>query len=279
MIWTRDTRWEPRWFRLWVLATLLGAGVAVQAQGDVQSRAVFGGRTDVVTDVDESPAAKRARVRLELAAAYFGQGQLTTALDEVKRALAADPDNVGAFNLRGLIYASMGEPVMAEDSFRDALRLRSEDPDTLHNYGWFLCQRDRYAEARQRFAAVLKQPRFQNNAKTWLAQGICEARAGDTERAERYLMRSYEIDPSNVATALNLSALLLRRGDLERALFYVQRAHQQPEAANAESLWLAARIQRRRGDAAALAEIGEQLRRRFPSARETAAFDQGKFDE
>ena len=47
---------------------------------------------EVRTDSDQSGAEKRARVRLELASAYFGRGQLPTALDEVKLALAAKPD-------------------------------------------------------------------------------------------------------------------------------------------------------------------------------------------
>ena len=37
---------------------------------------------DLVTASDESDASKRARVRMELAAAYFGRGQMTTALDQ-----------------------------------------------------------------------------------------------------------------------------------------------------------------------------------------------------
>ena len=47
---------------------------------------------DRVTASDETEAARRARVRMELAAAYFGRGQMTTALDQVKLALAGRPE-------------------------------------------------------------------------------------------------------------------------------------------------------------------------------------------
>ncbi len=237
------------------------------------------GRTDVVTTVDETPAAKRARIRLELASAYFAQGQTTTALDEVKRALAADPENVGAFNLRGLIYGQMGEHTRAEESFREALRLRSDDLDTLHNYAWYLCRQQRYPESRQVYATAMQSSRYQASPKSWLTQGICEARAGDLDKAERYLMHSYELDAGNPATAVNLSEVLLRRGDLQRSLFYVQRVNQRAELVRAETLWLEARVQHRKGDAEAVAELGARLRDRYPSARETAAFEQGKFNE
>ena len=49
---------------------------------------------------------------MELASAYFGRGQMTTALDQVKLAIAADPQYGEAFNLRGLIYANLGDATL-----------------------------------------------------------------------------------------------------------------------------------------------------------------------
>jgi type IV pilus assembly protein PilF len=46
---------------------------------------------DRITASDESDASKRARVRLELAGAYFGRGQMEFALDQVKMAIQARP--------------------------------------------------------------------------------------------------------------------------------------------------------------------------------------------
>jgi type IV pilus assembly protein PilF len=280
-------RWEvvlKRLMRRVLPVVLAGAGLwlpgtAAWAQSDNAPRNASGARADVVTESDETPAAKRARIRLELASAYFSQGQVTTALDEVKRALVADPENVGAFNLRGLIYANLGEHGLAEESFRRALQLRSDDPDTLHNFGWYLCQQRRFPEARGYFEAAMRVPRYRDAPKTWLAQGICEARAGSLDTAERFLLRSYELDPGNPATAVNLAEVLLKRNDLDRALFYVQRVNQRAELANAETLWLAARIEHRRGAQASVETLGMQLRSRYPRSREATAFEQGKFDE
>jgi type IV pilus assembly protein PilF len=238
-----------------------------------------GTRADLVTASDETDQAKRARIRLELASAYFGQGQAVTALDEVKRALLVDPENVGAYNLRGLIYASLGEVALADESFRRALAIAPADADSLNNYGWFLCRQRRFAEARSRFTAALAVPQYREPSKTLLAQGVCEAAAGDLAAAERLLLRSYELDAGNPTTAFNLAEVLLRRGDTDRARFYLQRVNQVPERVNAQTLWLAARIERKRGNLAAAEEWAQQLRSRFPNARETAAYEQGKFDE
>jgi type IV pilus assembly protein PilF len=265
-----------------LLLALAGCEGLPQGAGTASSEGTTVGspdRTDLVTASDESEAGKRARIRLELASAYFGQGQVDTALDEVKRALSVDPAYVAAYNLRGLIYASMGEHSLAEDSFRRALGLRPRDADTLHNYGWYLCRQRRYPEARSQFEAALAVPQYREPSKTLLAHGVCEARAGDLAAAQRLLLRSYEIDAGNPTTAFNLAEVLLKRNEPDRARFYLQRVNQVPELVNAETLWLAARIERRRGNTAAAEEWGQQLRSRFPNARETTAYEQGKFDE
>ena len=94
---------------------------------------------EIKTDSDRTDSDRRASIRLELAQGYFSRGQFNTALDELKLALQAKPDMREAVNLRGLIYASMGDFPLAEETFRRALVIYPNDPDTLHNYGWFMC--------------------------------------------------------------------------------------------------------------------------------------------
>jgi type IV pilus assembly protein PilF len=96
---------------------------------------------DVRTGSDPSDAEKRAAVRLELAGGYFSRGQFSTALDEIKLALAAKPDMGAAHNMRGLVYAAMGEDRLAEESFERAMSLNPRDADAMHNRAWFKCQR------------------------------------------------------------------------------------------------------------------------------------------
>ena len=69
--------------------------------------------------------------------------------------------------------------------------------------------------------------------RTLLAQGVCQARAGQNADAERTLMRAYELDATNPVVAVNLSEVLLRRGEYERARFYVRRVNSLPDVANA----------------------------------------------
>jgi type IV pilus assembly protein PilF len=222
---------------------------------------------------------RRAQVRLELAGLYFQRGQGDTALEEVNRALAAKPDLTSAHNLRGLILASLDQPAAAEKAFQRALQLAPDDGATMHNYGWFLCQQRRFAEGDAQFNAAVAQAQYRDTPRTYLAQGVCQARAGQWGDAERTLSRSYELDPANPVAAFNLSEVLLRRGELERARFYVRRINAIPAQVSAQSLWLAARIERRLGNVGVLQDLGNQMRDRFPQSAETLLFERGRFDD
>ena len=205
------------WLAAMGLALLAGCAARPDGQPGADNRA------DMVTTSDEPEARRRARVRLELAVGYFEQGQTTVALDELKQALTSDPTFAEAFNLRGLIYMRLNDMRLAEDSFRRALALNSRDPDTQHNYGWLLCQQARYNESLQAFAQVLTNATYGGRAKTLMAQGLCQARAGQLGEAERSLARAYELDAGNPITGYNLSNLLYQRGELQRDLVAVVR--------------------------------------------------------
>jgi type IV pilus assembly protein PilF len=263
-------------------ALVLVAGVsALLAACEVPTRVVppANESRDRITASDEPEPQKRARARMELASAYFGRGQMTTALDQVKLAIAADPLYGDAFDLRGLIYANLGDTVLAEESFKRAMQLNARDTDTMHNYGWFLCQQQRYGEANAMFAQALAVPQYRGTARTLLAQGVCQAHAGKLNEAETSLARAYELDPSSPFTATNLSEVLYKRGEFERARFYVRRVNALPDVANAQTLWLAARIENKLGNRQGAAEFGTQLRNRFPDSPEAAAFARSAFDE
>jgi type IV pilus assembly protein PilF len=233
---------------------------------------------EVLTASDEPEARRRARIRMELAVGYFEQGQTSVALDEVKQVIASDPTYPDGYNLRGLIYMRLNDLGQAEDSFRRAVALNPRDAGIQHNYGWLLCQRGRYDDAQRAFDVAMADPLYAGRAKTLMAQGICQAKAGRVAEAERSLARSYELDAGNPVTGYNLAVLLYRRGEYERARFYIRRLNN-TELANAESLWLGIKVERRLDDQVAMRQLGEQLQKRYPQSREAVAFERKAFDD
>ena len=261
------------------IASLILALAAGLAGCTTTSTTTANGSTVPVDETKPADAARRAQLRMELASSYFANGQASTALDEVNEVLKIDPQRGDAYNLRGLIYASLNDDARAEASFRRALEINPRDAETMHNFGWYQCQRQHYAEAAALFDQALATPQYRDVVRTLLAQGVCQARAGRNAEAERSLMRAYEIDAGNPAIAVNLAEVLLRNGEYERARFYVRRVNARPELVTAQTLWLAARIEKRLGNAQGVREFGNQLRNRFPQSREAQDFDSGRFDE
>ena len=238
----------------------------------------IGAQPEILTESDEPDTRKRARIRLELAVGYFEQGQTTVALDELKQSLAADPNFAEAHNLRGLIYMRLSDPRLAEESFRRALSISPMDANILHNYGWMLCQQARYTESQQAFSQAIASPVYGGRAKSWMAQGLCQVRAGQAVDAEQSLLRSYELDAGNPVTGYNLATLLYKRGEFTKAQFYMRRLNNS-EFANAESLWLGIKVERQMENRDAMQQLVTQLRKRFAQSRELAAFERSAFNE
>jgi type IV pilus assembly protein PilF len=262
--------------RRWLLAACL-ALVALTGLSGCASGAPGSGE-DIVTDSDEPAIRKRARTRLQLASGYFEQGQTTVALDEVKQALTIDPDFPDAYNLRGLIYLRLNDMRLAEESFRRALAINPNSADVLHNYGWLLCQQGKYTESVQAFTQALANPTYGGRAKTWLAKGVCQIKAGRPLDAEQSLVKSYELDAGNPVTGYNLATVLYQRGDAARAQFYIRRINNS-ELANAETLWLGIKVEQRMGNRVARDQLVTQLRSRYPRSRELGSFERGAFNE
>ena len=257
-----------------VVALLAVSGCASHPNDQVQ----VGNGAEIVTDSDEPESRKRARIRLELAVGYFEQGQTTIALDELKLSILADPTYADAFSFRGLIYMRLNDFRFAEESFKKALSISPRDSNVMHNLGWLMCQQSRYAEAQQMFTQALSNPQYGDKAKTYRAQGLCQARDGRAEEAERSLLKSYEFDAGNPVTAYNLAILLFQRGDYVRAQFYIRRLNN-TELANAESLWLGIKVERRAENHDAMLQLATQLVKRYPQSREAGAYQRGNFDE
>ena len=265
----------------WLFSAGLAVVVVVGVSGcasKFESTGPSGGGAEMVTASDEPDARKRARIRLQLAVGYFEQGQTTVALDELKQSIAADPTYGDAYNLRGLIYMRLNDFRFAEENFKRALDISPRDSNVMHNLGWLYCQQARYPESQQIFTKALSDPLYGERAKSFMAMGLCQVRAGQPAEAEASLLKSYEYDAGNPVTAYNLATLLYKRGDFVRTLFYVRRLNNS-ELANAESLWLGIKVERRLNNREAVEQLSAQLMKRFPQSPEAGAYQRGSFNE
>jgi len=271
--------WGGGGIRHGLLAACLAVGAAALGGCAHQAGLDSGvGAAEPVSASGDTDVRRRARIRLELAANYLQMGQTGVALEEVQQALATDPSYADAYHLRGLVYMALADLQGAEDSLKRAQAMRPNYPDIMHNYGWLQCQRQQYAQANQLFERALASPTYASRSKTLMSQGLCYQRAGQVAEAEKTLLRAYEIDAGNPLVGYQLASILLAREEPKRAQFYIRRVNN-GEFSNAASLWLGVKVERALGDSVAMRQLGEQLHKRFPDAKETLAFERGAFHE
>ena len=247
-----------------------GSGVATTRDGELK------------TASDQTALEKRASIRIQLAVGYYQDGKYEIALDEVKQALAADPNYADAYSLRALIYTSIGQFPLADENHRHALQLEPGNPEFSNNYGTFLCQSaNKPAEALRYFDAALKNPTYQTPVSAMLNAGGCSIKNRNFDAAERYLLDALRLNPGLPAVNAGLARVYYERRDIQRAGFFINRLIETAklETLQADALWLAMRVQRKLGDRTHEATLAAQLRRRFHGSPEYAAFERGAFDE
>jgi len=149
-------------------------------------------KLDMLTQSEPDTTRQRAMRRLSLASAYYEQNQNDVAQQEVRAAIQIDSQFADAYSLLGLIHQRENAPTLAQQSFEHAIQLASASPASApalgaiqHNYGWFLCQQNRFTEAQTQFQRAVSQTGYRQIDKTRNAIGICQVRADLEDKARK----------------------------------------------------------------------------------------------
>ena len=219
----------------------------------------------------------RARLHTELAGLYYSRGNFGVSLDELRVAVAADPNYALAYGLFGLVYMELKENALAEQNFERALRLAPNEPDINHNYGLYLCQTGREKESIKYFLQAIRNPLYPAPWRSYSAAGTCSMRVKNLKDADEFFQRALKMEPDEPGALLQLGEIRFGQGRMEDARTLVAR-YNKLVAPSPESLWLALRIERKSGQRVAEQSYATQLRRRFPASDEYRKLQRGEFD-
>jgi type IV pilus assembly protein PilF len=263
-----------------VAGLLLAAGCATDPKDQTADRPAASTETQSLPEgIFQKPADPRTRAKAhtELAAAYYGIGNMGVALQEARIAVASDPTYAPAYNVEALVNMDLKDNSAAEAGFLRGLKLAPDDPDLNHNYGWFLCQNGRAQQAMPYFTNALRNPLYPSPSRTYAAAGQCLMLLKESRQAADYFERALRLDPNNTNAMLPYAEVLYRRGQYEEARELVGR-YARAAPPSAEALWLAVRVERKLGDRTAANSYAAQLRLRFPKSPEYQALQRGEFD-
>lgn len=254
-----------RFFQLLLIVYAIGYTQGAWAEGTVTPKAV-----------DE-----RVALRTQLAAAYSRVGNYAVAIEEAEKVLAISPGYAPAYNVLAFSYLQQGDEKKAHTYFTKALSLSPHDPESLHNYGWFLCERGDEANGLKKLQAALEVPRYLNLDATLVAAGDCAAKANKNELAIGYYEHAIKFRPSNVQARLQLALLFFKTGKLPEARAILQKAlllFDKGEPPPANLLWLAVRIEHKLNNTESEKKFAHELRKKYPTSLETSRLIAKQYD-
>lgn len=230
------------------------------------------------TGMDRTSPVRAAEVNTRLGLGYLEQGEVQLALEKLQYAIRLDAEHVPAHIAIGVIYESLGDDSRAARHLLRASRLAPEDGGTQNIYGTFLCRHGRFAEADRHFQIATRDPFYDTPEVAWTNAGACARRAGEPEKAERYLRNALSISPNYPEALYHMADLSYQQGDAFRARAFLQRF----EAAAADepgSLILGYRVETALSSPGEANRYANRLQQLFPDSPEARELRQADSDD
>ncbi len=218
---------------------------------------------------------KIAKVNMQLGANYLRQGKLEFALEKLKKSIDHNPALTSAHSVIAIVYNRLGKNELADKHYQESINLTADDSaeyGAVHNnYGVFLCEHARYAEAEVHILRAVNHQLYKTPEVGFENVGVCATRQGKMEKAEGYFRQALQINSKMPRALLNMAQIKYTAKHYLQARAYMQRYHE-IIAGSAASLWLGVRIEKKLGNQRIVSKLGSDLTSRFPDSDETQLF-------
>lgn len=208
----------------------------------------------------------------EIAVAYLQHGNRTGALNAVHRALGLDPRSVPALDVLALLDEELGRLKAARAAYRRALRIDPHDPNTLNDYGAFLCRTGKPRAAVRRFLEAAHSPVYRTPQAAYTNAGVCALKEHDTSEAVRSFRLALALDPDFPPALWQVARLEMKAGDDRAATRHLSRYVDLSPRPPPAALWRLIRLERRLGHPGLAARYGSELLRLYPRSREARLY-------
>lgn len=215
---------------------------------------------------------------LQLAVGYLEENDLVSAKRHLNNAARIDSNNSEMFATWGLIYAREGEIDLADEYFRRALRVNSNNSKARNNYAAYLFAQNRIQDAYEQLERVVSDTDYPQRSQAFENMGIAALRLNRMDDAERAFTRAMQLNPNQLRSALELTAINLDREDVLQARAYWRNYLTLIQfyrvGHNPRSLLVGARLEQALQNETNARQYGELLRTNFPESSEYALFQQ-----
>ena len=162
---------------------------------------------------NESTNNEIAMTRISLGLGYLKMGNTTQAKLNLEKAKRFAPKLVQVHTAFAHYFDSVGEPEQAIASYETALSIKSDDADTLNNYGVFLCKQERYQDAEKQILKAIAQPSYILVSQSYENLALCQLKAKQFNKAELYFDKAILHSPSSASSLLHMVRLQYEKSD------------------------------------------------------------------
>lgn len=199
--------------------------------------------TTMEKEVAKVQPEKALATHIQLGLGYLRENNLDSARFHFTKAADIAPNDAGMLNGRGLLYQLEGEPKLAEESFKKALRADKNFTQARLNYATFLYGKERYEEAYEHYETASDDIGYDRRAVALYGVGISALKIGKKDRALAALKQSALLDRSFAPAHLELASYYFDVEDFTECKKSLTKFEQLSQP-SARSLWLGIRIER-----------------------------------
>ncbi|KAA1150846.1 type IV pilus biogenesis/stability protein PilW [Pseudoalteromonas fuliginea] len=208
-----------------------------------------------------------ARTRIALALQYLNTGNNSQAKYNLERAAEFAPNLPEVHYSLAYYYQQVGENTLADKAYQKALAIKPDDPNTLNNYGVFLCGINEYDRATDQFLKAIEIPSYIRVAESYENLALCAIEFNDFDNAESYFKQAMNHSSQRTSTLISLAALFYAKSDLHKASELLKR-YDDTGKVSSRALMLNYLIKNRMGKIEDAEKIATTISQTYPTSNE-----------
>ena len=214
--------------------------------------------------VDKNKALEQ---RINLAKGYVSTGNRESARLHLRKAFEINKKSPEATAVLAQLYQLEGEPALAEEAFKKALKMKKQFSDARNSYGVFLFNAKRYEEALRQFEHAAADLEYAGRAEALINVGRASVLLGKRERAKAAFEHASILNRDLSAAYIELADINLQDQNYADAKQQLDR-FMALSPASARALLLGIRLERIFGNKDKEASYVLMLKNKFPYSKE-----------
>lgn len=210
---------------------------------------------------------KAFNTRIQLVLSYIRQGSRDQARSNLEKARTLKPDDARLHNATAMLYQLEGEPALAEQQFKKAIKKDPNFAAAYNNFGVFLASNDRHKEALDAFQSAANSLSYDRRDVALTNLGQTALKLGLQAKAKASFEHAVRINSKSVTAMLELAELEFTERNYSQAKLYLDRANRLGKK-SPKGLWLGIRLERVFGNKDKEASLALALKNLYPYSAE-----------